>query len=360
MIFIHIVSLIIGISLVLVTLSSAVKTFVLPRSAPDWLTWSVFKSVRTIFSIILLPTKTYRQRDRIMAFSAPISLLLLVPVWLSLTTLGFTAIFWSLGVESLHAAFRLSGSSIMTLGSEISQSLIQTVLVLAAATIGLILIALLIAYLPTMYAAFARREILVNLLEVRAGDPPSAVEMLLRFHRIHGLSQLTEQWTAWENWFSDLEESHTSLPALVFFRSPKPEHSWVTASAAILDAAALTLSCVDVANSPNAALCIRAGYLALRSISDYFGVPYDPDPHYPEIQISVTRNEFEDALDTLARNGVPLKIDREQSWKDYAGWRVNYDKPLLGLVHITMAPNAPWTGIRSEKDFFPPLVLKQG
>ena len=96
----------------------------------------------------------------------------------------------------------------MTLGSEISQSLIQTVLVLAAATIGLILIALLIAYLPTMYAAFARREILVNLLEVRAGDPPSAVELLLRFHRIHGLSQLTEQWTAWENWFSDIEECH--------------------------------------------------------------------------------------------------------------------------------------------------------
>jgi len=359
MIFTRIVSLIIGFSLVLTTLFSAVKTFVLPRSAPNWLTRTVFIAVRTVFSIILLPTKTYRERDRIMAFYAPISLLLLVPVWLSLTTLGYTAIFWSLGSVSFYSAFRISGSSLLTLGSEASQSHIQSVLVLSAATIGLILIALLIAYLPTMYAAFARREILVNLLEVRAGDPPSAVEMLLRFHRIHGLSQLTEQWTAWENWFSDIEESHTSLPALVFFRSPKPEHSWVTASAAILDAAALTLSSVEVPNSPNAALCIRAGYLALRSIADYFGISYSTDPHYPQIPISVTRTEFENALDMLARNGVPLKIDREQAWMDYAGWRVNYDAPLLGLIRITMAPDAPWTGVRSETDYFPPLILKR-
>jgi hypothetical protein len=38
--------------------------------------------------------------------------------------------------------------------------------------LGLLLVALLIAYLPTMYAAFSRRETAVKLLEVRAGNPP--------------------------------------------------------------------------------------------------------------------------------------------------------------------------------------------
>jgi hypothetical protein len=85
--------------------------------------------------------------------------------------------------------------------------------------IGLILVALLISYLPTIYSAFAHRENLVNKLEVRAGSPPSALEMLLRFQRIHGLDRLTEQWVAWETWFSEIEESHISLPALVFYRS---------------------------------------------------------------------------------------------------------------------------------------------
>jgi len=56
------------------------------------------------------------------------------------------------------------------------------------------LVALLIAYLPSIYGAFSRREAAITLLEVRAGQPPSAVDMLLRFQRIHGLERLTTQW----------------------------------------------------------------------------------------------------------------------------------------------------------------------
>jgi hypothetical protein len=341
-----------GATIVVITLFSAIKTFVLPRSAPDWLTRLVFNFVMRIFAFILARSRTYKFRDRIMAFYAPISLLLLVPVWLSMITIGYTGMFWGLGVTSFSDAFRLSGSSILTLGSEVAQSIPQSILMYTGAMIGLILVALLIAYLPTMYAAFARREILVNLLEVRAGSPPSALEILLRFHRIHGLDRLTEQWQAWEIWFSDVEESHTSLSALVFFRSPKPDHSWITAAAAVLDAAALTLSTVDIPNSPNAALCIRAGYLALRNISDVFNLSYDPDPHYPATPISVNREDFDHTLATLTTAGVPLKPDRDQAWLDFAGWRVNYDAPLLRLADITMAPDAPWTGKSRESHFF--------
>ena len=64
-----------------------------------------------------------------------------------------------------------------------------------------------------MYAAFARREAAVSLLEVRAGAPPTAVEMIERYYRIHGLDRLREQWVTWEMWFTDIEESHTSLAA---------------------------------------------------------------------------------------------------------------------------------------------------
>ena len=39
-------------------------------------------------------------------------------------------------------------------------------------------------------SAFARRELAVTLLEVRAGSPPSAVEMIARFHRISGFEKL--------------------------------------------------------------------------------------------------------------------------------------------------------------------------
>jgi len=179
-------------------------------------------------------------------------------------------------------------------------------------------------------------------------------------HRIHGLDRLNEQWQAWETWFSDIEESHTSLSALVFFRSPKPDRSWITAAAAVLDTAALTLSSVEISDSPNAALCIRAGYLALRSIADFYNISYDSDPHFPQSPISVTRSDFDLVIVELAAAGVPLKSDREQAWLDFAGWRVNYDAPLIGLAGITMAPESPWTGHRPYRAHLPPMNLKRG
>ncbi len=61
--------------------------------------------------------------------------------------------------------------------------------------VRIILVALLIAYLPTMYNAFSAREVAVNLLAVRAGSPPSAPEMLLRLHRVGQLDEINEKYT---------------------------------------------------------------------------------------------------------------------------------------------------------------------
>jgi hypothetical protein len=209
------------------------------------------------------------------------------------------------------------------------------------------MVALLIAYLPTMYNAFQQRELAVTMLEVRAGSPPSAVEMIIRFHRLHSLENLHGLWESWETWFAQIEESHTSLAALVFFRSPQPDHSWVTASGAVLDAASLMRSTVDVPADTQADLCIRAGYLALRRIADFFGVAYNSAARFPDDPISITRVEFDAACSQLAAAGVPLTPDRDQAWQDFAGWRVNYDRVLLALAGLTMAPYAPWSSDRN-------------
>ena len=199
-----------------------------------------------------------------------------------------------------------------------------------------------------MYSAFQKRETAVTLLEVRAGAPPSAIELFQRFHRLGRMEKLSELWISWEIWFAELEESHTSLGALVFFRSPQPHRSWVTAAGAILDAASLASSALDVPRDAQADLCIRAGFLALRYICDFFRIPYDPNPK-PGDPISITREEFDAACKQLADAGIPLKPDRDQAWRDYAGWRVNYDIPLRALAGLTMAPEAPWSSDRAMK-----------
>ena len=50
--------------------------------------------------------------------------------------------------------------------------------------------------------------------------------------------------------------------------------------------------------------------------------------------------------DALAAEGIPLKPDRDQAWRDFAGWRVNYDAVLVALAVLTIAPPAPWSSDR--------------
>jgi hypothetical protein len=335
-----------GAAVVAGTLLSAIRTFVLPRSARDRLTAIVFLTVRFFFRLRTGRARSYEERDRVMALFAPISLLSLPPAWLALVLTGYMCMFRAAGTPTWHEAFRFSGSALLTLGFAAADDVPRAILMYSEATIGLGLVALLIAYLPTMYSAFSRREAAVNLLEVRAGSPPSAVELIERFNRLHGFDKLNDLWTTWEMWFADVEESHTSLAALAFFRSPQPDRSWVTAAGAVLDAAAMVRSTVDIPTDVQADLCIRAGYLALRRIADFFRIAYDPTPNRGD-PISVSRQEFDAACERLASAGVPLKPDRDQAWADFAGWRVNYDTVLLALAGLTMAPYAPWSSDRS-------------
>jgi len=335
-----------GLVIVIDVLSSAIKTFVLPRSSRHWLTAVVFRNLRRLFDWLNQRAQSYEERDRIMALYAPIGLLLLVPTWLLCVLVGYMLMYRAIGVESWYEAFRDSGSSLLTLGFAPVDSVIQMLLAFSEAAIGLILVALLIAYLPTIYSAFSKREAAVNLLEVRAGSPPSAATMIIRYHRIRGLEVIGEIWAGWEVWFAEVEESHTSLAALAFFRSPQPGRSWVTAAGAVLDAAAICASTIDMPRNPQAELTIRAGFLALRQIASYFRIPYDADPQ-PTDPISIARDEFDALYDELAAAGVPLKPDRDKAWRDFAGWRVNYDTVLLALAALTMAPYAPWSSDRS-------------
>jgi hypothetical protein len=254
--------------------------------------------------------------------------------------------FWAAGVRPLYDAFLLSGSSLLTLGFAPVNNLFQMLLAFSEATLGLILVALLIAYLPTMFTAFTEREAAVSMLEIRAGDPPNPAEMIIRMHRIKGLQYLTEEWIKWERWFVDLEQTHTSLIPLVFFRSPHVGQSWVVAGGTVLDAAALASAVVDQPRDPHAELCIRAGYIALRGIVDFFNLPHNPNPS-PDDPINVSRAEFDRVYQQLAEAGVPLKPDQDQAWRDFSGWRVNYDAVLLMLAGLTMAPRVPWSGDRA-------------
>ncbi len=342
------------------TFISATKTVVVPRPTSQRVTRLLFVSMRRMFDFVAHEGRSFEERDRLLAILAPLSFVLLPFAWVLLTVAGFTGVQWGISGGSIRDAFLVSGSSMLTLGVKFRSSLPASIFSFVQAAIGLVLVALLISYLPTIYGSFARREVLVGKLESRAGIPPSPFVMLQRYQRIGALDDIdNDLFFQWEQWFVELEESHSTFISLAFFRSPRPERSWITASGAVLDTCALYLSVVDRPFSAKAALCIRSGYLALRRTAALFGLPInlEPDPTDP---ISVTREEFDVVVDELAEAGIPIKADRELAWRDFAGWRVNYDTPLVALCKLVVAPPGVWSSDRPGERLVPRLVRRKG
>lgn len=323
------------------TLLSGLRTFVLPRGSSDTIARLAFHGTRRAFDLFAGPGRPYAQRDRLMAYFGPVSLVILPALWLVIVAAGYTAMFWAIGVPTPYDALVDSGSSLLTLGFARPSVAYGDVLAFSEAAIGLGLVALLVSYLPTIYGAFSRRELYVTLLEVRADSPPSPIVLLTRLQRLRGLGELGDMFEQWERWFAELEETHTSLTVLVHYRSQVPNRSWVNAAGTMMDAAALTRAAVDIPMDVRADVMIRAGYLALRRIADVFGLPY-PETPSPDDATSVDRARFEAALDVISRAGVPVIADRDRAWRDFNGWRVNYDATLRAFEHLTVAPTSWW------------------
>lgn len=331
-----------GVALVVYTVMGAIRSFVLPRNDLVLINKWLYLVIRQLFTRLSTFFKTFAQRDQIMAMYAPVSLVALEILWLVLVSIGYTAMYWALGHDSWVECFQFSNSSLLTLGSEKSSSLPVSVLSYSEATLGLLLVTLLISYLPTIYQAYSRRELVVGRLERRAGTPVSALGLLVWLHRISPLQDEGSQWEAWEEWFMELEENHTSLPVLAYFRSPQPGRSWVTALGTILDTAALRISTVDKPRDPRIELSFKAGCIAISRITRFFQerTRSEPAPYQgpTDPMEDPSHEEFMRAYKILSDTDVPVVADQEAAWKKFHLLRSRYTQSVEYLAKLTMAP----------------------
>lgn len=332
---------VIGTAFVVGTLWSAMLTVVVPRAERPRISRVHFALIRNCAWGLCSLVRDPLRRDRISARIAPLALITLPFAWAVLIIAGFAMLFRAISADSFRDAVVLSGSSLTTLGYRSAEDLPTLVLTILEALIGLGLIGLMISYLPSIYSAYTDREVAVARLEVRADRPPNPYTFLDRSHRIGWLEQMDAVWSEWETWFLRIEETHTTHEWLPFFRSAVYGRSWLTAAGTVLDSAAIITSAVDLEFSPRAVLCIRSGFTTLRSIAEVYALPFDPDPR-PDDPISITKTRFFALLDDLGASGLPIKADREQAWRDFAGWRVNYDAPLGELMGHLRVDHHDW------------------
>jgi hypothetical protein len=335
----------VGIVAVLATAASVLSTLVIPRAVTSRVSRWVATTVRRLFYLAVDRVDGYEGRDRLLAMLGPTMLVTLLATWVALVFVGYSLLLLPWSGPSLPDALRLSGSSMFTLGFVVPQGAAPTVLVLLAAGSGLVLVALLIAYLPALYSAFNRRETLVTMLDARGGSPAWGPEVLARQELVDVVDSLGDFYERWQEWAADLAETHTNYPTLIYFRSPHPYRSWIIALLAVLDAAALHHALNPLSSPSQARLVLRQGITSLHDIATVLRIRFDPDPH-PEDPIALSREEFDAGVAHLEASGWSMERAPDDAWTNFRGWRVNYEAIAYAVADRVVAPPALWSGPR--------------
>jgi len=182
--------LVFGIILLALDLYDLLRSLVVPRSWTKGPLIAIVVMLRGIGRRYIERVKSFELKDRLIASYEGMLMLARLGIWLLLAVIGYAIVIWATSSIGWSQAFTQAGSDIFTLGFAESKGAGPSAVAFLAASTGLIIIALQIAYLPALYDAFNRRETLVSLLESRAASPAWGPELLARHHLIGLESEL--------------------------------------------------------------------------------------------------------------------------------------------------------------------------
>jgi hypothetical protein len=294
---------------------------------------------------------TYDRADRFLGFTGPVILVSVLCATLAAYVLGFALLLVPVEGLSFTTALRESGSSVTTLGFASTVRPGPTIVDVTAAATGLILVALTIGYLPTLYAIVRSREALVKDLEGRVGSPVWGPEVLARHELALAGGTLPAFYDSWRIWAAEVADTHTKYPVLGLFRLPRAPNHWLLSLLAVLDAAALDLALRPRVESGEARLLLQMGRRCLHDLADAMQIAYEDGSHDGG-SIEITAPAFDEAVDRLRAVGYPLERDEAQAWPVFRDLRRSYGAIAQRLADRVAAPPARWSGPRT---LFPDL-----
>ncbi|PZR89003.1 MAG: hypothetical protein DLM67_19850, partial [Candidatus Nephthysia bennettiae] len=167
------------------------------------------------------------KREHFLGTFGPAALLILLAFWSLSLMAGYALIFdglhdqiephtdgfWTSLYYSAGTLLPLSYGDILPVGGG------ARVATIAESASGVILVALVISLLFSLYQSFQSREELVVTLDALAGAPPSGVQMLETAAADRMPNRLEATFDEWRNWAASVLESHLAYPILFYFRS---------------------------------------------------------------------------------------------------------------------------------------------
>jgi hypothetical protein len=309
---------------IFVVLHDAFETMLLPRRITRQFRFARFhvRSSWTLWSVLARLTKVGKRRNLMLSQFGPLAFLLLLTLWAVGLIYGFALLYWSLdtplGVPEEARAFSvylyMSGVIFFTLGfGDVTpvEPLGRFLAVLEAGT-GFAFLAVVISYLPVLYQAFSHREVTISLLDARAGSPPTAGQLLIRFSRHRSFDALNRFFEEWERWAAEVLESQVSFPLLSFYRSQHDNQSWLAAITVILDTTAFVIASVKDNDAYQAQLTFAMARHTVVDLAQVYNVPprEAAQDRMPREELRALRHELQSAGVTLREgDAVDRKLD---------------------------------------------------
>jgi hypothetical protein len=341
----------IGVLILAVAFYDVFQSIVLPRPSvgklrvAPWILRPMWASWRW------LGTRESRldRRENWLGTFGPVGLIALLGFWSLSSILGYALIFHAIRDQieppphDFWASLYFSAGTLLPLayGDILPTGAIAQVLVVAESATGVVLIALVISLLFSLYGSFQRREELVVTLDALAGAPPAGLQILENVAKHRMPNELVATFDAWRGWSAAVLESHLAYPILVYFRSSHDNEAWLNSFGAVMDAATLVLSTVvsEDETEGHARLMFKIGNHLVEDLAWYFrfknlGVPI------------VERQEFDDARERLIRAGFHCR-DGDAAWSEFAALRSMYASTINELARRMAIQPAKWIGDRS-------------
>lgn len=355
MLFLPYLAAAVGLGMIVTILWDAFETILVPRRVSrklrltrffymtSWRTW------RSIARRINKPS----QRETLLGFFGPLSLILLLALWAACLILGFCLLQWSAAQlypgptpRTWGDLLYMSGETFFTLGyGDITPaSGLGRFFSVMEAGMGFGFLGTVIGYLPTMYSNFSQREIEITLLDARAGSPPTAAEFLSRMALCKTRGVPDEVLRDWERWAAQVLETHISYPQLGYYRSQHSNQNWLSALTMILDASALVMTGVDGIDKGQARLTYAMARHALVDITQVFVRQYRPS--------KVDRLPAEDLQRIrLHLAGTLAELTEKPQFEEHLRIaRLKYEPYAQALADFLLVELPPWIHPLPRKD----------
>jgi hypothetical protein len=333
-----------GLALIFFILLDTFEAVVLPRrvTRPYRFARLFYRATWRVWCVLADRTPTGPVRNSVYSVFGPLSLLALFVAWAIGLVAGFGLLHYAYGPEnrSLGENLYLSGTTFTTLGyGDVAPVGIPgRALSVCEALVGFGFLAIVIGYLPVFYQAFSRRELMISLLDARAGSPPAAGELLLRLSSGPPLERFLDQS---ERWAGELLEIHLSYPVLSFYRSQHDNQSWLAALTCTLDASSLLLT---VAPAPDQAQARLTFAMARHAIVDLALVLHRP----PQMKVGerLPDERLDELLAGLQKAGTAVRPSPGAKAKlaELRGLYEPYAAALADYLRLSLPPVWPGVG----------------